>query len=470
MGVYMKILLAVPPRARKSIFHIIPPLGLGYLSAALKREGMEVELLNSIKDGLDQDRFIDRAGEMEPDVVGYQVFTSDVKPVRELSARIKSIHPRVVQVVGGYHPSAVPERSMEIDFPDVDFAFAGEAETGFPILLKKLERGEGGFEDVPGLVWRRDGGVVVNAPHFVQDLDRLGMPDWELINPLEYQKTLTTIMIKAVPFAPILASRGCPYRCTFCSAHRVSGRRVRVRSAENVVAELDYLHNRFRIKEFQVQDDNFTWDRDFVMKFCDLLTSEGRKYYWSFPNGMRLNTLDRELLSRMKEAGCYSINIGIESGSDRVLKMIKKSLKVSEIREKIRLIREAGLPVTASFVIGFPGETLEDIRKTEELILSEDFFAAHIFMFHPLPGTEAFDQLVESGEIDEDYLGFDADHSSFADAVYSPKGITREELKKIHRRINRAFYLRPGRMLKILVKIKARTLFYFFKRAFSYLF
>lgn len=467
----MKVLLAVPPRRKENIFHIVPPLGLGYLSKVLKKENVDVALVNCVKDGLDPASFVRNVLELKPDIVGYQVFSSDIGPVREALAVVRSRAPRIVQLVGGYHPSCVPEMAMTTHFPDADFGFAGEAELGLPALAGMLERGEHGYDGVPGLLWRRDGKLVVNAPRFCDDLDGLGMPDWDLINPLDYQRTLQTIMVKAMPVAPIVATRGCPFRCTFCAAHNINGRRVRGRSAENVVTEMDYLHRRFGIREFQLHDDNFTWRRDFVVRFCELLRGEGRRYFWSFPNGMRLDTIDRELLLQMKAAGCYSICVGIESGSDRVLKMIRKNLSVREIREKIRLIRSVGLPVTGSFILGFPGETLDDLRKTEEFILGEDLFAAHIFMFHPLPGTELFDELVKSGELDDTYLGYSAEHSSYADCVYAPKGITRAELKKIHRRINRAFYLRPKRIWTILSKLRSpRVIYYFVKRAIAYLF
>jgi anaerobic magnesium-protoporphyrin IX monomethyl ester cyclase len=467
----MKVLLVIPPKAAKNVFHIVPPLGLGYLSASLKKHKIKVELVDCVKDHLNHDLFSERVAKISPDIVGYQVFTSDVRSVSEAIERVKAIDPNIVNVVGGYHPSAAPEMTMERHFPRADFGFVGQAEIEFAKFVKYLETGQGRFEDIGGLLWRRNEKIAINPQHFHHNLDELGMPDWDLINPLEYQKTLSTIMVKATPFAPMIATRGCPYRCTFCSGYKINGRKVRSRSAKNLLAEMDYLHNIYGIREFQMLDDNFTWNRDFVIELCDLLISGKRNYYFSFPNGIRLDTLDRELCLKMKAAGCYSICVGIESGSDRILKMIKKHLTVSEIKEKIKVIREVGLPVTGTFILGFPGETREDMRKTEQLLMSTDLFAAHIFMFHPFPGTEAFDQLVESGKLDDKFLGYEADHSSLADCVYSPEGISMQELRRIHRRLNRAFYLRPKRIWKILLTLKSpRVLFYFLKRAFSYLF
>ena len=467
----MKVLLVIPPKAKKNVFHILPPLGIGYISAALKKNNIEVEFVNCIKDYLNHDQLVERIKDIGPDIIGYQIFSSDIQSVKEAIARIKSFNSNIIHIVGGYHPSSVPEQAMTKDFPDADFGFIGEAEIGLPKLVKKISEKDQDYKDVPGLIWRHEGRIIINAPCYYENLDDIGMPDWDIINPLDYQKTLQTIMVRAMPVAPIVASRGCPYQCTFCAGHKINGRKIRMRSAESVVAEMDYLHNKFGVKEFHIEDDNFSWYRDFVMKFCELLLSGKRKYYWAFPNGLRLNALDKELLSKMKESGCYSICVGVESGSDKVLQSIKKKLKVSEIKEKIKLIREVGLPVTGFFILGFPGETLEDIRQTEELIMSTDFFAIHLFMFRPLPGTEAFENLVKTGELSEDYLGYNADHSSYADCVYAPKSITMEQLHGIHRRINRSFYLRPDRLIKILLEIKSPTaLFYFSKRAISYMF
>lgn len=467
----MKVLLVIPPKAKKNIFHILPPLGIGYLSSALKRNNIEVEFINCVKDYLDHGKLNKRVKEINPDIIGYQAFSSDIQSVNEAVRVIKSFSPNIVHIVGGYHSSSIPEQAMSRDFPDTDFGFAGEAEIGLPKLVKKIADRNGDFSDVPGLIWRKDGKIVVNSPCFYEDLDEIGMPDWDIINPLDYQKTLQTIMVRAMPVAPIIASRGCPYQCTFCAGHKINGRKIRMRSAETVVAEMNYLHDKFGIREFHIEDDNFTWYRDFVMKFCELLLSGKHKYFWAFPNGLRLNVLDKELLLMMKRAGCYSICVGIESGSDRVLQSIKKKLKVSEIKEKLKIIHDIGLPVTGFFMLGFPSETLEDIRQTEKLIMESNFFAIHLFMFHPLPGTEAFSQLVETGELSRNYLGYNAEHSSYADCVYTPKSISAEQLKSIHRRINRSFYLKPKRIFKILSKIKSPTaLFYFTKRAISYMF
>ena len=248
-------------------------------------------------------------------------------------------------------------------------------------------------------MWRDESGnIVVNKQQHIENLDSLEMPAWNLMGLNSYPKIPPTLLFKKQPFAPISVTRGCPFSCTFCAAH-IHGRKIRSRSIDNVLMEIDLLYRDYGIREFYIVDDNFTADKAMVKKFCSEIIN--RKYDIAFcnPNGVRLDTLDMEMLTLMKKAGWYYLSVGIESGSQPVLDHMKKRINITLVREKVSIIRKAGLEVYGFFIVGYPTETLEDIKKTVNLALELDLIGANFSCFHPLPGTAIFEMLVQNGKI-----------------------------------------------------------------------
>jgi len=258
---------------------------------------------------------------------------------------------------------------------------------------------------------------------------------------------------KNYPVAPIITSRGCPYSCTYCAGHLISGKKIRYRSINKVIEEIKILYNQYHIREIHIEDDNFTFNHEFVFDFCRKLKENNLNITWTCPNGVRLDTLNKELLSAMKEAGLYALSVGIESGSDRILKDMKKNLTKKEIREKIKLIRDCDLEVSGFFIIGYPTETKEDINETIKFSLELDLARAGFFIFKPFPGTEAANQLVTKGELKE-MSDNEWAHFVLADVVYSPPGLNKEELKKLRKKALMRFYFRPKIVFKFLAGIR----------------
>jgi len=396
------------------------------------------------------------------------MFSSDFQNVKECSRLIKEFNKKIVIIIGGPHPSSTPVEALTY-LKDVDYGFKGEAEIGLSTLLKNLSSKN--LKNVPGLIYRKGKKIECNRQMLLEDLDSLGFPSWDLINPLWYQKGLQTLFVKNLPVAPIMTTRGCPYQCTYCSAREINGIKIRYRSASKIVDEIELLQKQYGIKEIWIEDDNFTFNKNFVKEFCNELIKRNVKISWSCPNGVRLNTLDRELLDLMKKTGCYILMVGIEFGSQRILDKVKKSLRVEEIREKVKLINESGIDAHGFFIMGFPTEAKEDIMKTIKLALELDLVGANFAFFHPLPGTEIFRELVKNKEVNEEnYEGLRGDKATYADILYTPKGLSYDELKKYHHYAVTRFYLRPKIILKYLREIKSlRNLGYLMRRAFSYL-
>lgn len=465
----LKILLMKPYSESDEL---IPPFSLGYLATAV-RKNHEVEILDGIKEKLTFENFENILKEKRFDVIGIQIFTFHIVQAREYIKIIKRVLPEAKILLGGPHPSCSPQNIFEL-FPDLDWAFRGEAEIGLAKLMDYLAEenlSEESLKQIPGLVWKDNAGkTIVNSQIFVENLDELGIPSWDLIRPDIYPLAPHGGFFKNYPIAPIVITRGCPFSCTYCAGHLVTGKKIRSRSADNVIEEIKILYHDYGIREIHIEDDNFTFNKRLVYDFCRLLKENKLDITWTCPNGVRLDTLDEKLLIAMKEAGLYSISVGVESGSERILRDMKKSLTKEKIREKINLLKKCGLEVSGFFIIGYPTETKKDIMETINFACSLDLKRAGFSLFKPFPGTEATQRLIDKGELkkmsDEDWGRF-----VLADAVYAPPGFTREEMKKLRRKALMRFYFRPKIVFKFLGEIRNFThLKLVIKRVYRWLF
>jgi len=459
-------ILLVIPISRSH--YVVPPLGLGYLATSLRSAGYEnVIILDCIKENLDFPRFVTTVKNLNPMVIGFQVFSTDYISVKRSIELVKETLPNVTVIVGGPHISATGTQILE-DIPQVDYGFVGEAEIGLPLLIRRVLGGEKiAWEEIPGLVWRSKDGPQANKRVFIDDLDSLGFPAWDLIPPDTYPDAPQGAFYKQFPIAPIASSRGCPYSCAFCASPVNMGKRLRLRSVSHVFSEIELLYHRYGVREFHFVDDAFNASKSRVKSFCEILGRENLDISYTFPNGLRLNTIDEAMLADMKMTGAYAFTVGIESGSQRILNAMNKQLTVEMIREKVNMIKNAGLEPSGFFLLGFPGETKKDMEMTLSLAKSLPLKRAHFSNFLPLPGTEATRKLLESGEIE----ALDWGELSYSKVPYAPSGMTKKELKAFQRRAFFEFHLRP----KILVKLLSEINSFFhlraiFKRAKDYLF
>jgi radical SAM superfamily enzyme YgiQ (UPF0313 family) len=438
----MKVLL-VRPVNKVSI--LTPNLGLGYLASAVRRGGHHVELLDCVQEKMDFDAFDGFLKDKKYDVIGFQVFSYDLYNARRQMEISRKRLPRAVLCAGGPHPSGDPEGTMDT-LVESDYAVAGEAEIAFPGLLAALDAG-GSLEGVPNLIWRKNGRVQQNPVSFVHDLDRLGFPAWDLIDPRTYPLMPIGIFVKNTPIAPIVITRGCPCRCTFCAGRRLTGRKLRKRSVENAVEEIEYLVHEFGIRELHLQDENFTFHKNYVIKFCELLQKRDLKITWCCPGGIRLNTLDKELLQVMEKAGCYAFAVGIESASPRILKLMRKDLDLEQVEEKIDLIKSVtDIQITGFFIMGYPGETPEEMGQTAAFSRRLKIDKANFGSFMPLPGSANYEDLIRQGQ------RFDHrwDRMSEYQVPYVPEGMTEKQLRRVIRNAFIRFYCRPKLVLSAL--------------------
>lgn len=427
----------------------MPSLGLGYLAAVATGAGHSVTVLNCIKERLDADGFSEYLQRNHYDVIGFQLFSYDLYVVARLLGIVRDIQPQAVTVAGGPHPSGDPLGVL--DFLDcLDYAFAGEAEIGFARWLQMLEEHSDPVS-VPGLIYRDNSNEVqVNPVQTVEDLDTLPLPAWELLKPEEYPEAPHGAFTRKFPTAPIILTRGCPCLCTFCSGGAITGRRVRRRSVANVMTELAVLFAR-GVREIHIEDENFTLNKEYVLEFCDALIKSGLELSWSLPSGIRIDTLDAEMLTRMESAGCYSLALGIEFGTDRMMQLTKKGLTIAEIRRKIELFRRSRIKTTGFFLFGIPGETYEEMKKTLEFALELPLDRAQFNNFMPLPGSSLWEELGKSGRLDS----VEWDRMFVHDVAYCDSGITSAQIKHLQRKAYLRFYLRPKILFSLIREIRS---------------
>lgn len=457
----MKVLLVKPNNLSD---HIQPSLGLAYLAAGI-RDRHEVLILDCIKEDIDPTEFVKRVlQDFRPDLVGIQCYTFDLGNVRKLLKATKEWNPEITTVVGGAHISSDPIRAFDNLEENLDFAFAGEAETGFPKFVDMLDdpTAESDYYSVPGLVWKNDREFVSNPVYLEKDLDSLGDPAWDLIRPDLYPESQHGAFFDKFPIAPIITTRGCPYSCTFCSAPILSGKELRHHSKDYVLRNMSHLYHDYGIREFHIVDDNFTQDIDYAKTIVRGIISLNLDISLAMPNGIRMDYLDDELLELMKEAGLYLVSIAVESGNDEILKKMKKGTKVHKIHRDVKLIKKHGFDIAAFFILGFPEETLETIQDTIDLSMELPLLRANYFTFLPLPGTESYQRLEENGEIDN----VDWDNYYVMSAAYTPQGITREDLLAIKKKAFLNFHLRPRVLIRNLLSIKNYRHFKFLLKRF----
>lgn len=447
--------------------HVQPALGLGYLATSI-RNSHSVQIIDCNRDKISLKNLIWNVKRFKPDMVGLQCYTYDIPFVREALKIIKIYDKSIFTVIGGPHPSALPSECMNKFNNILDFAFLGEAEIGLPKLLSALEEDDTSlYPTIPGLIWKNKGNAMVNSQIFVKDLDSLGFPAWDLIKPQDYPEAPHGAFFKRYPIAPIITTRGCPNKCSFCAGYTISGRKIRKRSVKHILKEILLLYNEYGIREIQIIDDNFTFDKHFAKTFLKELKKQKLDISWSVPNGICLDMLDEELLILMKETGLFMISAGIESGSDRILKLMHKGTTTDEIKKKVNLIKRFGIDIAGFFIIGYPGETIDEIKKTINFSLNLGLQRAQFMTYLPLPGSEIYEDLKEKGEV----ANPDWESCTFTDAAYTPIEISKKQLKNLQRIAFFKFYMRPRILIYHFKNIKSlKHLLFLIKRFFIWIF
>lgn len=375
---------------------IAPPLGIGLIAAHARSRGHSVMVLDAQAEDLSPRDVARAVQRVEPVLAGVAAFTPQMTAAAEIVAEIRAAAPAVRTIMGGHHPAALPERTLRETMAD----FVCNSEGFFPVaeLLTVLKEDRTAAEvDIPGICYRKGEEVVQNRrAQLVQDLDELPFVAWDLL-PMERYRAHNWHCFgytSRSPYAVVFSSLGCPFACSYCSVNAVYGKRsYRTRSADHFLAEIDLLYKQYGVRHMEVVDDTFTLQKDRVHRICEGLIERGYGLnLWAYA---RTDTVDLELLMKMKEAGFNWICYGFESGSSEVRRGVGK--EQTHIPEAVRLTRQAGISILANFLFGLPDDDIETMNET--LVLAKDMCPEYYNFYSVMayPGSELYDMAVSKG-------------------------------------------------------------------------
>jgi anaerobic magnesium-protoporphyrin IX monomethyl ester cyclase len=416
-----------------------PPLSLGYLAAVLEKNHFKVDVIDCLTLRLSYEEFRSEIGKRQPDIVGITSTTLMYKPSLQIAKIAKEVCPKCLTVIGGHHVTFEDEKTLE-DCPSLDVVVRKEGEYTLLELAERVEAGND-YYDVLGTTCRKNGKIVRNPDRpYIENLDELPFPARHFW-PLDYLKEYGTVMFD------LITSRGCSYWCNFCIEVRVHGRKYRVRSPKNVVDELEFLHKTYGAEYFAFVDATFTIDKARTEELCEEIRNRKLKIKWVC--GTRVDMVTRELLLKMKEAGCVSVWYGIESGTQQVLDDMRKGISIEQTIKAFEWTKQAGLKPDPNAVLGFPGETKETAWETIKFVerLTPDYMGIYTIAT-PYPGTPLYDSAKENGWLKvTDFDKYDRETPTFETPTMSMK-----ELRKIREQAFQSFYLRPSYVLRMYAK------------------
>ena len=437
-----RILLANAPYLLKerygklaSIGATLPCLGLLILGAVLRESGHHVRILDASALGLSYKETIEEIKKFGPDIIGLTAVTPSIFKTARLASMIKGTYPSMPIVIGGPHFTAVPHKTLT-DYPAFDYGVIGEGEHTVVDLVEALSASRKA-SNVPGVAFRKNGKVNFSPSRpAIKDLDTLPFPAWDLLDkfPSRYRPAL--FKYKRLPSTHIISSRGCPHKCIFCDTS-VFSRQIRFHSAEYVLEMIRYLVRDFNIREIIFEDDQFLIKKQRVAKICEGLLKAKYNVAWSCSG--RVNSVnDLGFLKLMKRSGCWQINYGIESASQKILDFAKKAITIEQVEKAVSLTHRAGILAKGYFIFGLPYETEETMEKTIRFAKFIPLTDISVFMLTPFPGSRMYEIAKQHGTIENDF-----EKMNILDIVYVPKGLSKVTLLYFQRRFMKEFYLRP---------------------------
>lgn len=413
----MRVLLVDPPfQIFMGYYRFYYPLGLGYIAAVLLKNGHETRIFDAehspecrSQDWLEASRnyhlylealnnknlpawqyFRAVLRDFRPDLVGISVLSVKVPVALTLASICKDFDSNIRVVVGGDHPTVLPQDMLKSS--DVDFAVNGEGEYTMLELIEALEKGRTDFDRIDGLTYKQNGKMIRNnAREPIDKLDELPFPAVESIIGFE--------SYRPIDLGIMMTCRGCSYLCTHCGIVNTSGRLVRSRSAGNIISEMKKLHQQYGVRYFSFRDATFTFERRRILELCDQIHLNHIDAQWECLT--RMNFLDDELIIKMKDSGCVMVRVGIESGNEQLLKRMKRGISLNKIKQGARMLNNNGMRWSAYFMFGVPGETRQTIEDSLKLISEIDPPFVTVSNYSLIPGTEMYEEVRRLGLISD---------------------------------------------------------------------
>jgi len=430
-----KIKVAVVPR---------PSVAMAQLAACCLEKNIDVKLLDLSLIESEGKNPGEEMGKIlkqyKPHYVCFSFTTPLFKECCEYAKFVKEKHSEAILISGGVHPTIYPEEVLEKSV--VDIAVMGEGDFTLPeiILAKNLSK-------VKGIAFKKNKKIKKNPRKpILTNLDKLPLPAWHLLPVKKYK--MPKIMAGKNPVGVIETSRGCLGGCTYCNK-TVFGRKWNAKSAERVIDEFEYM-KKCGFNEIHVYDDMFTTDLDRAKEICNIIIKKGLKITWKLDCGVRVDSVDKEIFQKLKQAGCYSIGFGIESGSQKVLDHINKGLNIKEAYNAIKWAKEAGVETVGFFMFGLPNETLETINQTIQLAIKLNPDYAKVTLATPFPGTAFYAEMQTQGRIKtRDWSAYNFHTPS---KVYDHPNLEWKTMEKYYERFYKKFYFRPKYLIGRLIR------------------
>lgn len=457
----------------------LPSIGLLGLASVIRKLGHRVKIVEAASSNLSYEESLRRILDFRPDIVGFTAVTSSIYKAARLSQMIKNNRPETKIIIGGPHITAVPEETLS-RFPKFDIAVIGEGENTLKDIVHCLEN-KGRLKEIPGILFRetplktasyKDGGKVnpvgdktlsakppgvsistgtspsltgfikTKPRPLIKNLDDLPFPAWDLIDNFPWGYKPAAFKCKRLPAAYIISARGCPHLCIFCDTS-VFSRQYRAFSAEYIIEMIKMLKTNYGIKEILFEDDTFVIFKKRLVQLCETLIKEKIDISWSC-NG-RANAVKPDILKLMKKAGCWQIAFGIESGDPEILEFSRKRIKIEQMKQALKWSHEAGILTKGFFILGFPLETEDTLRRTIAFAKSVCLDDISVAQMTPFPGSEMYKIGEKYGHINKNW-----EKMNLLDVVFVPHGLTKEKLDKCQKDLLREFYLRP-RIIKTYI-------------------
>lgn len=436
----MKVLFVNPPQTAskyKFMGVIAPPLGIAYMAGVLQENNIDVEILDASAEDMDFKDVEKELLKRKPDLVALTALTPTIGRALETAQIVKETLPDSIVVMGGYHPTFNFIETLEDE--NVDIVIRGEGEYIMLNLVQALEN-QSSLHDVKGIVFedKNSKEIVVNpeAP-LIQDLDELPFPALNLLPMKKYR-----LLDMDTHMTTMITTRGCPMQCSFCSSAAMHGKKIRERSVENIVDEIEYLNTNYDIDTIAFMDDTFTLKKRKVMAICDEILKRNIEIMWGCTS--RVDTLDEKLLKKMKEAGCITIFIGVESADQQQLDNMCKNTTIAKIENAFKIAHKLKIRTIASVALGMPGDTKEIMNKTVKFVHKLKPNYAIYSLATPYPGTRFYKEAFEKNLIKiKDWSKY-----TLITPILETIDCSLNDMRKIQAKAFMKFYLRPHYIIR----------------------
>lgn len=437
----------------------IPPLGVAYIAGVLQENGFKTEIIDDFVVNIGMKGILDKIKDKKPKIVGISCLTPSANITFAIAREIEKFDKNIVIVSGNIHASFFAEEILKSQ--DIDIIVHGEAEYTFLEITKSILENRP-INSIKGISFKENN-IITHNQHIppIEDLDKLPYPSWELLQIKKYN--FLPYNIDSGRCISMLTSRGCPYKCIFCSLPYIS-KKYRTRKPLNVIEEIKYVEEKYKIRQIAFVDAIFSLNNDFGIKFCEEIIKNkiNKKISWICET--RVDLIDKELIKLMRLANCKRILFGIESATEEILNDISKKYTLEQIKKSVQICKKAGIEVGGFFMLGLPKDTKETCERTISFAKELDLDFAKFAITVPFPGSKLYDDLKREYKLNrDDWENFTTFNPDAKNLVYAPDMMSKEELIEIQKKAHLMFYLQPRIILKTIFRISKFPLSYIFQ-------